>query len=100
MFLFVAGFVYFGYDYVLGDSLFNRRDHWLSSLVLETTDLDTLRSLFLSHLETEQQFTSTGWSLARTAVWVTVYICACGAAVTLTNFIVLRRIKEAAEDEL
>lgn len=100
VFLFVAAFVYFGYDYVLGDTLFNRPDHWLASLALETTDLDTLRSLFLSHLEIEQKTASTGWSIANTAVWVTVYVCACGAAVTLTNFIVLRRIKQATEDEL
>ena len=99
VFLFLAGFVFFGYEYLWGNPLFNRQDHWLASLVLETSDLDTLRSLFLSHLEIEQKTASTGWSIANTAVWVTVYVCACGAAVTLTNFIVLRRIKQATEDE-
>ena len=99
-FLFLGGMIYFGYYYMVGDSIFTGPDQRLSSLVAELNDLSNLRTLFQSHIETEQQIARAQSSTTESVVSLAVLLSVCGAVVALVNFIVLRRVRAIDHDEL
>lgn len=98
--LFLGALIYFGYHYVVGDSIFTGPDQRLSSLVTEINDLSNLRTLFQSYIETEQQIARAQSSTAESVVWLAVLLSVCGAVVALLNFIALRRVRAIDHDEL